>query len=826
MIHKKRLSFILHLVIIIVLGCVYVTYNWFDAIKDTEENAMEIAKTAEAGIQMDVVSKLEAIPKDILKLDYAVVKYSLAKLVEINSRIEFAYLYTIKDDKVIYMANSEAASTKDFSAPGQIYEDASDFTYQVFREHTPRITKPTTNSRGSFVSVLVPMRNYQSGRTIAVLGMDYPADEWHNSALQRTRLSIIITFCVIVHYILLHLIFKNNRELKAEKNKLANTNEILSQKEELFRTLFEQSPFGISFGNYNHMMIDANSMFLKIVGRSREELLKLNWQEITHPEDIEKDISLFEQFKKGEIQGYTIKKRYICPDGSIVWANMTVAPLEIENKNLSHICIVEDITEKVLTKKSLQESERSNALLLANIPGMAYRSYYDKGWTMKYVSEGCLDLTGYPPESLISGRDINFNDLVNQAYREKNWHKWTKVLKKRGVLKEEYFIKTKDGEIKWVMEHGQCVYNEQGEVTAVEGLIIDITDRKKKEDDILYLTYHDVLSGLYNRRYYEDAKLLMDTEEKYPLSVIIGDINGLKLINSAIGHHEGDKLIRQMGQILESCCRKFDVLARTGGDEFSFLLPNTSFEEANEIINRIGQLCEEYKKKTSDEAYHISISLGCATKSEVAQSLTTVIKEAEESMYRHKLLQSRSLHSSIISSMKTSLFEKSQETEEHAQRLINLSKEIGKKLNLLEDQLNELELLSTLHDIGKIGISDNILNKPGKLTEEEWQEMKKHPEMGYRIAMSTRELAPIAEYILCHHERWDGKGYPYGKQGEEIPLLSRILSIADSYDAMTSDRAYRKAMKKEAAMEEIRRNAGSQFDPYLSELFLSLVENY
>ena len=192
-------------------------------------------------------------------------------------------------------------------------------------------------------------------------------------------------------------------------------------------------------------------------------------------------------------------------------------------------------------------------------------------------------------------------------------------------------------------------------------------------------------------------------------------------------------------------------------------------------------------------------------------------------MYRDKLLQSRSLHSSIISSMKTTLFEKSQETEEHAQRMIKLSRAIGKKMKLKDEQLNELELLSSLHDIGKIGIPDAILNKPGKLTKEEWVEMKKHPSVGYRIAKSSHELASISEYILYHHERWDGKGYPNGLKEEEIPLLSRILAVGDAYDAMTEDRSYRKAMTKEAAIEEIRTNMGKQFDPNITQIFIKII---
>ena len=643
------------------------------------------------------------------------------------------------------------------------------------------------------------------------------------------RLSIImqggiIIICLVFLLINFYFTITRNKALRDEKNKLINLNEILRENEELFRTIFEQSPLGIAFGNNNNDIIQTNTMFEKIVGRTKEELFKLHWTDITHPDDLQKDLDYFTKFMDGEINGYSIVKRYIRSDSSTVWVNMTIAHFKMKNcTDIRHICIVEDISERIQAEDNLLESERSNAVLLSNLPGMAYRSNYDRDWTMLFVSEGCFKLTGYPPESLLNNTEITFNALISPDYQEVLWDIWVRVLSERTVFREEYLITTATGEVKWVLEQGQGVYDENGEVIAIEGLIIDISDQKKREDEIRFLNYHDVLTGLYNRRFFEEEKQRIDQESQLPLTIIIGDINGLKLINDALGHEEGDKLIVTMAKMLVSCCREEDVLARTGGDEFSILLPKTSSKDANVIMKKIGVLCEEYKKKTVNEAYHMSISLGCATKTNAEEPLCNIMKDAEDSMYRHKMLQNKSLHSSIISSMETTLFEKSQETEEHAQRLINLSKLIGLRMNLVDKQLNELELLSTLHDIGKIGINDSILNKPDKLTSEEWVKMKKHPEIGYRIAMSSPELAPIAEYILCHHERWDGKGYPQGLKCEEIPLLSRIIAVADSYDAMTEDRLYRKAMSKEDAIDEIKNNAGTQFDPIIAVIFLEII---
>ncbi|HYE83544.1 MAG TPA: HD domain-containing phosphohydrolase [Clostridia bacterium] len=823
-IEKPKALLLFSLTVLAIAGAIYMYYIWTASMDAVTDQALKLAMTAEAGFQS--IDKLEAKPKDIEKPEYKQIKSSLVKFVAINKDFRFAYIYKVIDGRIYIMADSEPVDSKDYSPPGQEYSEADDIYFSPFEGDGPIVTQPTKDRWGTWVSILVPMKDFVTGETVAVFGVDYPAKMWDDHAAVRTAQAGIVVMCLLLLLIAFYEGLIRNIALKDEKIKLALANEKLGEKEELFRTIYEQSPLGISFGNYNSDILDTNSMFEKIVGRSREELAVLSWTGITHPDDIQKDMDYFNKFNAGEINGYSMVKRYIKSDGSIVWANLTLTRLKVDNNpELNHLCIIEDISERIRAEEDLRESERSMAVLLSNLPGMAYRCNYDRDWTMQFVSEGCFDLTGYKPESLLHNRELTFNDLINLQYREFLWEKWTQLLAQKAVFREEYSITTASGEVKWVFEQGRGVYDENGEVIAIEGLIIDITERKKREDEIGYLNYHDVLTGLYNRRFFEEEKKRVDNRSSLPLSIIIGDIDGLKLINDALGHSEGDKLIVAMAKILDNCCRKEDILARTGGDEFSILLPETSNEDAYKIVKQIEMSCEEYKRKTMDEAHHVSISLGCATRSNANETLNSIMKDAEDSMYRHKLLQSKSLHSSIISSMKATLFEKSHETEAHAQRLIELSKIIGQKMNLTDEQLNELELLSALHDIGKIGINDNILNKPGRLTAEEWVEMKKHPEIGYRIAMSSPELTPIADYILCHHEHWDGKGYPQGLKREDIPLLSRILAVVDAYDAMTEDRSYRKAMAKEAAIDEIKRNAGTQFDPEIAKIFIEKISD-
>jgi len=362
--------------------------------------------------------------------------------------------------------------------------------------------------------------------------------------------------------------------------------------------------------------------------------------------------------------------------------------------------------------------------------------------------------------------------------------------------------------------------NQEKDKRAAE-LIIANKELALKNEEISYGSYHDFLTGLYNRIYFEEEKKRLDTPRQLPISIIMGDVNGLKLFNDGFGHAKGDELLIEIAKILKSCVRKEDIVSRIGGDEFGILLPKTDSQSAQRICDNIYDTCKGYALDGS--SIYPSISLGYATKNFETETMDYIFMTAEEHMSRHKLLESKSIHNSLIASIKAIMFEKSQETEEHAMRLRQLSKSLGQAMSLPDDQLNKLELLSTLHDIGKMSISVDILSKPGKLSDEEWIKIKKHPEVGFRIAQATPELIPIAEDILCHHERWDGKGYPQGKIGEEIPLLSRILAIVDSFDAMTNDRAYRSGMTKGEAIEEIMRNSGTQFDPEITRVFIEKV---
>ncbi len=387
-----------------------------------------------------------------------------------------------------------------------------------------------------------------------------------------------------------------------------------------------------------------------------------------------------------------------------------------------------------------------------------------------------------------------------------------------GTVREDILINKHGREVP-VDYNAAPIKNYKGDTTGMVFVLRDISERKAAEERIKYLSFHDKLTDLYSRDYFEEELRRFDTPRELPLSLVMGDVNGLKLVNDVFGHQEGDTLLRKIADALKGSCRKEDMVARWGGDEFVVLLPKTTEVLALEFAKRVRTLCSE----ADGTPIQPSIALGIVTKGRADQELRELLKTAEDRMYRNKLMERKSTRSAIIYSLQRTVQEKSLEMGEHAVRLKSVALEVGHAIGLPDDKLDELSLLAMLHDIGKLAISDQILGKPGRLLPEEWEAMQSHLEIGYRIVESTPELAHIGEALLAHHEWWDGTGYPKRLRGEQIPLISRILAIVDAYDVMTHDRSYRTAVSRDEALNELQQCAGTQFDPQLVDAFVQLA---
>lgn len=349
--------------------------------------------------------------------------------------------------------------------------------------------------------------------------------------------------------------------------------------------------------------------------------------------------------------------------------------------------------------------------------------------------------------------------------------------------------------------------------------LVDITNRREYEEKMTYYSFHDSLTGLYNRRFFEEELKRLDTVRNYPLTLILGDVNGMKLHNDTFGHQAGDRLLKKMAEMIKKGCRDDEIVARIGGDEFAIVLPSTNLKEAEQIVNRLQKLIST--EKIND--IQLSISFGWACKEKITETLEETFKQAENMMYKHKLYSYPSIRMESLNSILELVYDKFPGEKEYSEQVAEICHLMGKEQGFTQKQLEDIRAVGLLHDIGKVTLSGVNLFKPGKLDEVEWIELKRHPEIGYRILSSNSEVGKLAEYILTHHENWDGSGYPGGLMGEEIPLASRIVRIADAYVAMTNPRSYRDALTREQVIEELKKNAGIQFDPAQVEIFLNKI---
>lgn len=446
-------------------------------------------------------------------------------------------------------------------------------------------------------------------------------------------------------------------------------------------------------------------------------------------------------------------------------------------------------------------------------------------YILNYVSDSFTEAVGINPGPLL-GKRISEIIVDMDVFGLKELY--FNIIPKSKIKYELYINKLE----RWYLIN---VFTDMS--TRNEDLVIyyvDITDIKQggeslpnyNGNNIYYLTdrdrlvYRDKLTGLYNKNFFEEEMSRLDTNRQLPISLIMGDINGLKLINDAFGHSMGDRALKRAADIMLDSFRDEDIVSRVGGDEFVILLPMTTEKTALEIVARVKKMCEQNPL----DYIKINISFGVATKSSVEDDIDSIYKKAEDRMYFNKLRESKEAKLEMINFLKSRLEKITYETKMHYDRLKDLTLMMANALGLSETEKEELRLLCEFHDIGKIGVPKNILQKESKLNNEEWENVKRHSEIGYYIAKEIKDASPIDELILTHHERWDGKGYPGLLKDEEIPLVARIFAIADAYDVMVNDRPFQSRMTKQAALKEIKDQSGRQFDPTLAEVFVGLME--
>ncbi|NMB19377.1 MAG: diguanylate cyclase [Firmicutes bacterium] len=518
----------------------------------------------------------------------------------------------------------------------------------------------------------------------------------------------------------------------------------------------------------------------------------------------------------GKIVGLANHTTLLSRNGEEYHISDSAAPVKDSEGNIHGVVLVfRDVSEDYRQREKLRKSEeRFRTLMETSINAIALHELITDSenrpidYRFLEVNRAFEELTGLSAQELV-GKTV----LEVLPGTEKTWIETYGQIAQSGIPQQVEDFSQELGKHFIVRAYSP----RRGQFVTV---FDDITERKEMELRLREQVYRDPLTGLHNRRYLEGKLPDVNSEDQLPLSVIIGDVNGLKIINDSMGHQKGDEILKDAADVFRAVARPEDVVVRWGGDEFLIVLPKTSSLEAQTISTEI----TERSATTSEFGLTPSIALGYSTKTEPEDDLADVFRRAETSMYQQKMSSAQSRRSALVLSLQQALAEKSHETEEHARNLQRLAVGLAQRMELSDGEVVTSSLVALLHDIGKVAISESILDKSGPLTAEEWDVMKRHCEIGYRIVASSPDLLDVAEGVLYHHERWDGGGYPHGLVGEDIPIAARIVALADAFDAMTSDRPYRKALSRKDALAEIALKAGCQFDPALTGEFLNMLK--
>lgn len=559
----------------------------------------------------------------------------------------------------------------------------------------------------------------------------------------------------------------------------------------------------------------VNKRSLDVLGYRPDELIGCHVAEFARPDERAKVIKgVRTRVEQGLKDSYELP--IIHKSGSERIIKLNTSPIYGDrNSIIGGMVLAEDITERKQAQQALEISEAQYRAIVEDQTELICRSL--PNGKLIFINEAYCRYFGREKEEVLKEdyqMPVHPDDLA-----------WVRIKLSRlspgnPSCSLEYRVVMSDDDIRWLQWTHRAIYDNLGQIVYYQSVGRDITEQKNAQERLTFLSQHDSLTGLYNRLFFEQELKRLENSSK-SVGLIMCDVDGLKLVNDTLGHEQGDRLLREVSALMKSCFRGDDILARVGGDEFAAIVPHANPKLLEERIESIRNEVKIYNQAHDD--FPISISLGYAYRKDPRIPMLEVFKQADDDMYREKLHSGRSARSAIVQTLVKALEARDYISDGHAERLQVLVEAVARALELPDRVVNDLRLLAQFHDIGKVGIPDSISFKQGKLTEDEYRIMQRHCEIGHRIALSAPELLLISDWILKHHEWWNGEGYPLGLKGEEIPLECRIMAIADAYDAMTNDRPYRKALSSQEAIDELRRKSGSQFDPQLVKVFIKIL---
>jgi len=535
--------------------------------------------------------------------------------------------------------------------------------------------------------------------------------------------------------------------------------------------------------------------------------LKDYWA-FVYPEDRERVKTELYWAREHGRDNYHNQYRVVCKNGDIKWIDEWVIHERDEMGKLIHEKgIIRDITESVYISEKLRESESRYKELFENASALIF-TFNENGKITSYnnsfskileVKQGEVE---YSIDLFLSPNTYKKIDgMPFFEYCVKHVHEGIEI-EMTGLSGKTYYVEL----------HNRIIYKND-QISELQSIGNDVTERKLAQAKIKFLTEHDPLTGLHNRLYFDYMLSTLEKNEISGLCLIVGDVNGLKMVNDAFGHKMGDQMLIAIADVLKSIFNKpTDIISRLSGDEFAIITQSRSIPY---LIDEIQQACQ----RLTQFPFVVDISLGYAIRKKSSQSLDGIFREADHEMYRNKLRRTKKIKLHMIESLKIQLESKSIETARHSERMSLLAERVGKSLELNPSIIEELVLATSMHDIGMVSVDKKIIDKSSKLTAAEFKEVMKHSEIGYHLLVATPNLAGIGEYVLSHHENFDGSGYPQGLKGIEIPLIARIISVVDGYEAMTNYRPYRQTLSHEEAMLDILNQTGKKYDPTVVQAF-------
>ena len=628
------------------------------------------------------------------------------------------------------------------------------------------------------------------------------------------------------------------KELKELVKRLEKENEELREKcrvlEEKLKTITSTTANTIALADKDGFYTYVNPAAKEILGYDPAELVGRHIMELVHPDDAPAVAEAYRRAVQNREPGKA-EYRYRRADGQYVWFATTGDLVYDEKGEVAGALFVgREITERKAGEEELKAAVQQINLIVENLPDATFA--IDTEGRVIAWNRAMEEMTGLSRQEVMGRggyiyavpfygkpRPILIDFVLKKKIEEKYRGVYDYSAENGDSIAAESFCPgIYNGRGAYLYGKASVLRGPDGRVIGAIESIRDTTERRRAEERLKYLSLHDPLTGLYNRAYFEEELQRMESSRCPAAGVIMCDVDDLKTVNDTLGHEAGDSLLTAAAVTIKSCFREADVVARIGGDEFAVLLPQVTLKDLENAKNRIAAAVSKYNQ--NGRGLPLGISLGCAAREDASVSMKELVREADITMYREKLKKGNRAKKNITRWLLKSLREKDFFASGHDKRMRDYASRLAAAAGISGDKLINVHLLAKFHDIGKAAVPHEIIYKPGPLSEGEWKIMRRHCEIGHRVALSFPDLAPIASLILKHHEWWNGRGYPLGLCGEEIPVECRILAVADAFDAMTSERPYRRAVAAADALAELKRCAGTQFDPNLVRLFCSLME--